>query len=80
MMAHDIQPDGFTHAAILSTCSHADLVEEGCCHFMAINQNSYFIPSVMHYNCIVDLLGRAGYLHEGKLFIANIPIEPNVVT
>ncbi|KAG0610284.1 hypothetical protein M758_7G053600 [Ceratodon purpureus] len=80
MMAHDVRPDGITHVAVLSACSHAGLVEEGRHHFKAMTQEYDFTPTVMHYNCMVDLLGRAGHLEEARLFIDNMPIEPNAVT
>ncbi|WZY91756.1 hypothetical protein YC2023_064085 [Brassica napus] len=32
---------------------------------------------IEHYGCMVDILGRAGYLEEAEDFITNIPFEPN---
>jgi pentatricopeptide repeat protein len=30
-----------------------------------------------HYACMVDLLSRAGHLHEAYKFVRNMPLEPN---
>ena len=37
-------------------------------------------PTVVHYTCMVDLLGRAGLLEETKRFISSMPVEANVGT
>ncbi|CAM6098120.1 unnamed protein product [Calypogeia fissa] len=34
-------------------------------------------PSIVHYTCIVDLIGRAGHLEEAQRFISDLPVEPN---
>ncbi|PQQ09879.1 putative pentatricopeptide repeat-containing protein [Prunus yedoensis var. nudiflora] len=34
-------------------------------------------PQMEHYACMVDLLGRAGLLHEGSNIVKNMPMEPN---
>ncbi|CAH2064593.1 unnamed protein product [Thlaspi arvense] len=54
-----MDPDAATFTAVLSACSHAGLVKEGLEIF-----SSVVVPSVDHFSCLVDLLGRAGYLDE----------------
>ncbi|KAK4423234.1 Pentatricopeptide repeat-containing protein [Sesamum alatum] len=34
-------------------------------------------PTVDHYGCMVDLLGRAGHLHEAAKLIEAMPMEPS---
>lgn len=36
-------------------------------------------PSVQHYGCMVDLLGRAGKLAEAEEFIESMPENPNSI-
>jgi hypothetical protein len=43
-------------------------------------QNYGIEPENEHYTCMVDLLGRAGHLEEAKIFINDMPVEPNGVT
>ena len=66
--------------AVLSACSHAGLVDEGRRLFLAMTQDYGIEPDVLHCNCMVDLLGRAGHLEEAKLFIDNMPVEPDGAT
>ncbi|CAI0449089.1 unnamed protein product [Linum tenue] len=35
-------------------------------------------PRHQHYACVVDLLGRAGYLDRAYEFIRNMPMEPGL--
>ncbi|KAJ4868815.1 Pentatricopeptide repeat-containing protein [Raphanus sativus] len=55
----EVDADAATFTAVLSACSHSGLVEEGLEIF-----NSIAKPSADHFSCLVDLLGRAGYLDE----------------
>jgi hypothetical protein len=34
-------------------------------------------PTNEHYACVVDLLGRAGHLHDAEVLIKTMPCEPN---
>eukprot|EP00253_Pinus_taeda_P001294 PITA_01294 len=72
-----IKPNHITFISILSACSHAGLVEEGWQYFNSMNQDYCITPSVRHYACMVDLLGRAGHLHEAYNFIKKMPVEPD---
>ncbi|XP_057447379.1 pentatricopeptide repeat-containing protein At5g27110-like [Lotus japonicus] len=73
MLQTNVKPDRVTFLAILSACGHAGLVDEGCYHF---NQmiNIYGIkPGVEHYSCLIDLLARAGRLHEAYQILQKNP-------
>jgi pentatricopeptide repeat protein len=59
-----IEPDGVTFVAVLSACSHAGRVSEGRCLFDQMVQKHKISPSMEHYTCMVDLLGRAGLLKD----------------
>eukprot|EP01018_Ginkgo_biloba_P026787 Gb_37517 [translate_table: standard] len=72
-----IKPDDITFISVLSACSHAGLVNEGCQYFYYMNQHYCITPSVEHYACMVDLLGRAGRLDEAQDFIEKMPLEPS---
>ena len=76
MIAEGVGPDGVTFVATLSACSHVGLVDKGRHQFLAMTQDYGIKPTVEHYTCMVDLLGRAGHLEEAKLFILNMPLEP----
>eukprot|EP01018_Ginkgo_biloba_P019153 Gb_16243 [translate_table: standard] len=59
-----VKPNRITFIGVLSACSHAGMVNEGWKYFYTISQNYCITPRVEHYACMVDLLGRAGHLHE----------------
>ena len=66
MLRHGYKPTSTTFTAILSACSHAGLVEKGRKMFKSIYHVYRLEPTIEHYTCLVDLLGRAGYVREAK--------------
>ncbi|XP_059076479.1 pentatricopeptide repeat-containing protein At5g59600 [Cryptomeria japonica] len=58
---------------------HAGLVDQGCKYFNDMTATYCITPMIDHYVCLVDLLGRAGYLEEGLNIIIKMPIKPMVV-
>ncbi|CAM6083482.1 unnamed protein product [Calypogeia fissa] len=80
MNADNLKPDQTTFVAVLSACCHAGRVDDGRRLFLAMKQDYGIEPNIMHYTCMVDLLGRAGNLEEAKLFISNMPVEATGVT
>ncbi|CAM6124224.1 unnamed protein product [Calypogeia fissa] len=80
MNADHVKPNGTSFLAVLSACVHAGLLDDGRRLFSAMTQDYGIEPDIMHYNCMVDLLGRAGKLEEAKLFVRKMPVEPNAVT
>eukprot|EP00257_Ricinus_communis_P020366 XP_015579580.1 pentatricopeptide repeat-containing protein At5g27110-like [Ricinus communis] len=57
-------PDAVTFLAVLSACSHAGLVDKGYYYFNQMITNYGIKPGLEHYSCLIDLLGRAGRLHD----------------
>ncbi|KAF9598299.1 hypothetical protein IFM89_026566 [Coptis chinensis] len=49
----NIQPNHITFVGVLSACSYRGLVEEGYRYFKLIKE-----PTIDHYTCLIDLLGR----------------------
>ncbi|XP_028807216.1 pentatricopeptide repeat-containing protein At5g66520-like [Neltuma alba] len=77
MQKTGIKPTSITFTAILTACSHGGLIEEGKSLFESISSVYKMKPTIEHYGCMVDLLGRAGSLKEAKEFIDSMPIKPN---
>jgi len=71
--------DSLSFAVILSACSHMGLVDEGKMYFDRMVRVYGIKPSVEHYGCMVDLLGRAGFIQEAYDIIKGMPMEPNDV-
>ncbi|PKA53930.1 Pentatricopeptide repeat-containing protein [Apostasia shenzhenica] len=71
------RPDKITFVGILSACSHSGLVSEAY-NYLNLMLTKYEIkPEVEHYSCLVDVLGRAGLLHEAEEVIKAMPFEPS---
>ncbi|KAM6564608.1 hypothetical protein CsatB_024606 [Cannabis sativa] len=77
MQIEGIKPNHITFTSILTACSYAGLVDEGKSLFQSMKDVHKLIPSLEHYGCMVDLLGRAGLLKEAQEFIETMPIKPN---
>ncbi|XP_076881180.1 putative pentatricopeptide repeat-containing protein At3g23330 [Bidens hawaiensis] len=69
MVNEGIKPNEVTFISVLTACSHAGLIDEGCRYFGLMKDVYGIEPEVEHYTCMVDLLGRAGRLGEIKGFI-----------
>ncbi|KAK8918398.1 Pentatricopeptide repeat-containing protein [Platanthera zijinensis] len=69
MLENRIMPNKISFVGILSACSHAGLVEEGYKYFKMMQKDHGIVPTIEHFNCMVDLLGRQGLLDEAKNFI-----------
>ncbi|TKY70400.1 Pentatricopeptide repeat-containing protein [Spatholobus suberectus] len=77
MQKAGIKPNSITFTAILTACSHAGLTEEGKSLFQSMTSVYNIKPSMEHYGCMVDLMGRAGLLKEAREFIESMPVKPN---
>ncbi|KAL0372871.1 UNVERIFIED_CONTAM: Pentatricopeptide repeat-containing protein [Sesamum calycinum] len=77
MVSGGVQPNEVTFTAVLSACSHGGLVNEGQQLFSWMGSVYGIQPTVDHYGCMVDLLGRAGRLQEAAKLIEDMPIEPS---
>ncbi|XP_077238352.1 pentatricopeptide repeat (PPR) superfamily protein [Tasmannia lanceolata] len=75
MVETDIRPNGVTFIGVLSACSHAGLVEQGCRYFASMFDDYRISPSADHYACMVDLLGRAGNVENAYELVKTMPIE-----
>ncbi|KAF9615907.1 hypothetical protein IFM89_027110 [Coptis chinensis] len=71
-----LSPDDITFIGLLSACSHVGMVEEGCLLFKSMVNTFGVSPKLEHYSCMVDLLGRAGFLKNAFRLIETMPFEP----
>ncbi|KAI4296740.1 hypothetical protein L6164_036669 [Bauhinia variegata] len=75
MRANGPRPNNVTFVAILSACAHAGLVHEGRQVFASMKKDYGLYPGVEHHVCMVDMLGRAGFLTEAYQFIKGLHRE-----
>lgn len=76
MQRESIAMDDVTFVGVLTACSHAGLVKEGCEYFELMKNKLRIIPTSETCACMVDLLGKAGQIQEAVSFIKEVGIEP----
>ncbi|KAL5716432.1 hypothetical protein ACHQM5_018121 [Ranunculus cassubicifolius] len=74
-----VKPNDITYIGALSACNHSGLVQEGRLHFSNMSTKHGLRPTVEHYACMVDLLGRAGYLDEATEMVDNMAVPPDSI-
>ncbi|KAK9162778.1 hypothetical protein Syun_003680 [Stephania yunnanensis] len=72
-----VKPTEVSFLAVLLACAHAGLVAEGKYHFDRMRSNYCILPTLKHYACMVDLLGRAGNLQEAESMVLSMTIPPD---
>ncbi|CAN8244795.1 unnamed protein product [Cochlearia groenlandica] len=77
MPSSGIMPNKVTLIAILTACSYAGKVEEGLEIFESMESKYFVTPTVEHYSCTVDMLGRAGRVDEAMKLIESMTIKPD---
>ncbi|KAI9084072.1 hypothetical protein K1719_034068 [Acacia pycnantha] len=85
MIRSGVKPNYVTFVSVLTACSHAGLLEEGWHWFNRMYHDFNVEPGIEHYSCMVDLLGRAGYLNEAYGLIKEMKLQelgyvPNVTS
>ncbi|KAL5982848.1 hypothetical protein ACLOJK_016925 [Asimina triloba] len=74
-----LRPMQVTFVGVLTACSHAGLVDEGRHYFKSMTENYGIEPEMEHYGCMVDLLGRAGFVEEALELIGKMTVAPDPV-
>ncbi|XP_039122477.1 pentatricopeptide repeat-containing protein At1g50270 [Dioscorea cayenensis subsp. rotundata] len=77
MLKEGVKPNEITLIGVLCACARGGLVNQGCKYFDQMLTDFGIMPTVEHYGCMVDLLGRAGHLEEALCLIKSMPMEPS---
>ncbi|MCO5579119.1 hypothetical protein L7F22_032971 [Adiantum nelumboides] len=78
MQMENLMPDEVTFVCLLSMCTHTGLMDEGWYQLKSMIVQYGILPVVEHYNCLIDLLGRLGQLHEAENVLQNMPWQPTL--
>ncbi|CAN6467845.1 unnamed protein product [Victoria cruziana] len=71
------EPNSVTFIGVLTGCTHAGLVQTGREIFNSMTTSHQIEPNIVHYGCMVDLLGRCGFLKEAHALIRSMPMKSN---
>uniref|UniRef100_J3M5F6 Pentatricopeptide repeat-containing protein n=2 Tax=Oryza brachyantha TaxID=4533 RepID=J3M5F6_ORYBR len=77
MRSEGFLPNHITFVAVLTACARAGLVETGLDLFEGLFTEYKVVPMMVHYGCVVDLLGRAGCFTEAIRIIERMPFLPD---
>ncbi|OVA05700.1 Pentatricopeptide repeat [Macleaya cordata] len=80
MVAKGLKPNEVTFVGLIYACSHGGLLEKGRKLFNSMIEDYRIKPSLQHYTCLLDLLGRSGRLVEADNVIKMMPFEPDEPT
>ncbi|KAI5074936.1 hypothetical protein GOP47_0010897 [Adiantum capillus-veneris] len=79
-MGHQgLKPNIAVISSLLSACSHAGVVAEGCQFFNNLTKDHGLLPSFEHYSCMIDLFGRGGRFSEAEDLSKTMPSLPNLI-
>ncbi|KAG8055587.1 hypothetical protein GUJ93_ZPchr0001g32762 [Zizania palustris] len=81
MQREGVPPNRVTMLAILSACAHGGMVDMGMSLLKRMEDGDIrVVPTVEHYGCVVDMLGRVGLLDEARALVEQrMQLEANVV-
>nr|UPT48415.1 pentatricopeptide repeat protein AaPPR52 [Agave angustifolia]UPT48435.1 pentatricopeptide repeat protein AaPPR74 [Agave angustifolia] len=65
-------PDKVTFVSLLSACANLGMVEDGQKLFSKMVEKYKIRPEMVHYGCIVNMLGRAGLVEEAYDIVSNV--------
>ncbi|CAO2145988.1 unnamed protein product [Urochloa humidicola] len=77
MKSEGVMPNSFTFTGVLVACGHSGLVDEGLKHFNSMLTDYQMSPTLEHYACMVDMLGRSDRLLEAYEIIRGMTMCPD---
>ncbi|KAM3269151.1 pentatricopeptide repeat-containing protein, chloroplastic [Capsicum chacoense] len=79
MVVEGVKPDAVTFLSVLCACCHQGFVEEGRRLFSNMINEFRLQPKIVHYGCMIDLLGRGGFLDEAMEMIHSMKLKPDAI-
>ncbi|CAJ1975634.1 unnamed protein product [Sphenostylis stenocarpa] len=77
MVKEGVRPDGISFVNVLFACSHNGLVDQGRRYFDLMRREYGIGPGVVHYTCMIDLLGRAELIEEAESLLESADCSYN---
>ncbi|VAI40473.1 unnamed protein product [Triticum turgidum subsp. durum] len=75
MELEKVRPDGIMFLAVLKACGHAGRADDALKYFDVLTKTYGVEACGDHYSCLVDVLGRAGRLHQAYDVIRTMPVR-----
>ncbi|XP_072958427.1 putative pentatricopeptide repeat-containing protein At1g03510 [Typha angustifolia] len=75
MRSDNVRPDGVMFLGVLKACSHAGRADDALMYFDVLTKHYGVEACSDHYSCLVDVLSRAGRLHDAYKIIQGMPMN-----
>ncbi|KAL5218205.1 hypothetical protein ABZP36_018889 [Zizania latifolia] len=75
MELDNVRPDGIMFLGVLKACGHAGGADDALKYFDVLTKRYGVEACGDHYSCLVDVLGRAGRLHQAYDVIQTMPVK-----
>lgn len=79
MEKEGVRPDHVTFQGLLLSCISEGCIELGRQYFDSMSSKYYVIPRLEHYQSMIELYGRHGFLDQLEDFMKKMPFEPTDV-
>lgn len=73
------KPNDATYASLLASCKDEGLILDSILHFERMVERDCIQPTLVHFNCLVDLLSHGGKSSEAADLLKTMPFEDNFV-
>ncbi|EFJ08475.1 hypothetical protein SELMODRAFT_131638 [Selaginella moellendorffii] len=73
---HNVSPNEVCFVAILVACSQSGAVEDARSHFLSMRIDYGLDPTRKHFSCLIDALGRSGFLTAAEELVTTMPFAP----
>ncbi|KAI5083370.1 hypothetical protein GOP47_0003113 [Adiantum capillus-veneris] len=80
MLRQGVVPNEVSLKCILTALSHVGIVVDALLYFITMKSCFDISHAVDHYNILLDLFGRAGWLDEGERLILDMPFQPSATS
>ncbi|EFJ29152.1 hypothetical protein SELMODRAFT_92456 [Selaginella moellendorffii] len=75
---NDLDQIAFTN--ILSACSHGGLLRHGWTFFNSMVEDHCIAPTLEHFSCLIDLLGRIGQVDAAEDLLKSMPTKADAAS
>ncbi|XP_024524296.1 pentatricopeptide repeat-containing protein At4g13650-like [Selaginella moellendorffii] len=79
MNLEGVSPNDITFVSVLSACSHGGLSKRGLGYLASMLADYGLAPTIDHYVCAIDVVGRSGEAGEASTIAKAMPFEPDPV-
>lgn len=73
------KPDYVSFIGVPTAWNHFGMVDKAKDYIQLMNEAYKIKPSIKHYGCIVDVLGRARLIEEAEQLVKSMPLNPDAI-